>query len=104
MVQWTTARAFIPYYDEAEAIAIANDSEFGPHGTEWTKDVEKGVEMGRRIRTGTYSVNAMSLDPAAPFSAVKNSGLGREMGCEGMAAYLEPKTITVPTPIAPQSP
>jgi aldehyde dehydrogenase (NAD+) len=74
MVQWTTARAFIPYYDEAEviAIAIANDSELGPHGTEWTKDVERGVEMSRRIRTGTYSVNAMSLDPAAPFCAVKN--------------------------------
>jgi aldehyde dehydrogenase (NAD+) len=88
--------AFIPYADEEEAIAIANDSEFGLHGTVWTKDIEKGVDVGRRIRTGTYSVNALSLDPAAPFGGVKNSGLGREMGREGLAAYLEPKTITVP--------
>jgi aldehyde dehydrogenase (NAD+) len=88
--------AFIPYADEQDAIAIANDSEFGLHGTVWTKDIEKGVDVGRRIRTGTYSVNALSLDPAAPFGGVKNSGLGREMGREGLAAYLEPKTITVP--------
>jgi aldehyde dehydrogenase (NAD+) len=87
---------FIPYADEQEAIAIANDSEFGLHGTVWTKDIEKGVDVGRRIRTGTYSVNALSLDPAAPFGGVKNSGLGREMGREGLAAYLESKTITVP--------
>jgi aldehyde dehydrogenase (NAD+) len=88
--------AFIPYADEEAAIAIANDSAFGLHGTVWTSDVEKGVDVGRRIRTGTYSVNALSLDPAAPFGGVKNSGLGREMGREGFAAYLEPKTITVP--------
>lgn len=89
--------AFIPYTDQEEAIAIANDSEFGLHGTVWTNDVEKGVDVGRRIRTGTYSVNAMSLDPAAPFGGIKNSGLGREMGPEGLSAYLEPKTITVPS-------
>jgi aldehyde dehydrogenase (NAD+) len=87
---------FIPYTDEEEAIAIANDSAFGLHGTVWTDDVERGVDIGRRIRTGSYSVNALSLDPAAPFGGVKNSGLGREMGREGLAAYLEPKTITVP--------
>jgi aldehyde dehydrogenase (NAD+) len=87
---------FIPYADEEEAITIANDSAFGLHGTVWTKDVDRGVEIGRRIRTGTYSVNALSLDPAAPFGGVKNSGLGREMGREGLAAYLEPKTITIP--------
>ena len=87
---------FISYSDEEEAIAIANDSAFGLHGTVWTKDVDKGVEVGRRIRTGTYSVNALSLDPAAPFGGVKNSGQGREMGREGLAAYLEPKSITVP--------
>jgi aldehyde dehydrogenase (NAD+) len=88
--------AFIAYSDEEEAIAIANNSAFGLHGTVWTKDIDRGVEIGRRIRTGTYSVNALSLDPAAPFGGVKNSGLGREMGQEGLAAYLEPKTITVP--------
>ncbi|WP_405182646.1 aldehyde dehydrogenase [Nocardia sp. NBC_01377] len=88
--------AFIPYTDEEDAISIANDSAFGLHGTVWTADIDRGVEVGRRIRTGTYSVNALSLDPAAPFGGVKNSGLGREMGCEGLAAYLEPKTITVP--------
>jgi aldehyde dehydrogenase (NAD+) len=88
--------AFIPYADQEEAIAIANDSAFGLHGTVWTNDIEKGVEVGRRIRTGTFSVNAMSLDPATPFGGMKNSGLGREMGPEGLAAYLEPKTITVP--------
>jgi aldehyde dehydrogenase (NAD+) len=88
--------AFIPYSDEEEAIAIANDSAFGLHGTVWTSNVERGVQVGRRIRTGTFGVNAMSLDPATPFGGVKNSGLGREMGREGLVAYLEPKTITVP--------
>ena len=87
---------FIPYTDEAEAITIANDSAFGLHGTVWTGDIDRGVDIGRQIRTGTYSVNALSLDPAAPFGGVKNSGLGREMGPDGFAAYLEPKTITVP--------
>jgi aldehyde dehydrogenase (NAD+) len=88
--------AFIAYSDEEEAISIANDSAFGLHGTVWTHDVDKGVGVGRRIRTGTYSVNAMSLDPAAPFGGMKDSCVGREMGREGLAAYLEPKTITVP--------
>ena len=87
---------FIPYTDEDEAIAIANDSAFGLHGTVWTNDIDKGVDFGRRIRTGSYSVNALSLDPAAPFGGVKSSGIGREMGPDGLAAYLEPKTITVP--------
>jgi aldehyde dehydrogenase (NAD+) len=88
--------AFIPYDGEDDAVAIANDSEFGLHGTVWTTEVERGVGIGRRIRTGTYSVNAMSLDPATPFGGVKSSGIGREMGHEGLAAYLETKTITIP--------
>jgi aldehyde dehydrogenase (NAD+) len=89
--------SFIAYSDVEEAIAIANDSAFGLHGTVWTSDVEKGLEVGRRIRTGTYGVNAMSLDPAAPFGGMKDSGLGRELGREGLAAYLETKTITIPS-------
>ncbi|WP_371815076.1 aldehyde dehydrogenase [Mycobacterium sp. DL440] len=93
---------FIAYSDEDEAVALANDSDFGLHGTVWSADVNRGVDIGRRIRTGTYSVNAMVLDPAAPFGGVKRSGLGREMGAEGLAAYLEPKTITVPAGASPR--
>ncbi|MCK9894531.1 aldehyde dehydrogenase [Frankia sp. AgB32] len=88
--------AFIPYGDTDEAVDIANDSAFGLHGSVWTNDIARGVEIARGVRTGTYSVNGLSLDPAAPFGGVKSSGLGREMGPEGLAAYLEPKTITVP--------
>jgi aldehyde dehydrogenase (NAD+) len=88
--------AFIPYDDEEDAIAIANDSAFGLHGTVWTDDIGHGLEVGRRIRTGTFTVNGMSLDPAAPFGGMKHSGMGREMGPEGLSAYLESKTITVP--------
>ena len=86
----------LPYDDEDDAIAIANDSEFGLHGTVWTNDVEHGVRVARRIKTGTCSVNGLSMDPVAPFGGMKNSGLGRELGPEGLAAYLEPRTISVP--------
>ncbi|MCK9898293.1 aldehyde dehydrogenase [Frankia sp. AgB32] len=88
--------AFIPFDDIDDAVAIANDSTFGLHGTVWTEDVARGVEIARRVRTGTYTVNGLSLDPAAPFGGVKSSGLGRELGPEGLSAYLESKTITVP--------
>ena len=80
--------AFIPYTDEEEAIAVVNASAFGLRGTVWTSDVEKGVEVGRRIRTGTYSVSAMSLDPATPFGGIKQSGLEREMGPKGLPPTL----------------
>ncbi|MCM3886969.1 aldehyde dehydrogenase [Frankia sp. R82] len=88
--------AFLPYQDVDEAVAIANSTEFGLYGTVWTEDLDRGVEIARRIRTGTFGVNGISLDPAAPFGGTKQSGLGRELGPEGLAAYLEPKTITLP--------
>ena len=69
---------------------------YGLHGSVWTEDVERGLAVGRRIRTGSYTVNGLALDPAVPFGGMKNSGLGREMGHEGLSAYLEPRTITVP--------
>ena len=87
---------FIPYADVDDAVAIANDSAFGLHGSVWTDDVERGVEVGRRVRTGTYGVNNLLLDPAAPFGGMKSSGIGRELGPEGLSSYLEYKTITVP--------
>ncbi|MFF7241543.1 aldehyde dehydrogenase family protein [Streptomyces collinus] len=86
----------LPYGDETEAVKIANDSEYGLSGSVWTADVEHGVEIARRVRTGTYSVNTFSLDMLGPFGGYKNSGLGREFGPEGYGEYLEHKMIHLP--------
>jgi aldehyde dehydrogenase (NAD+) len=83
----------IPYTDEQDAIRIANDSEYGLAGSVWTADVEHGIEVAKRVRTGTYGVNQYSADLSAPFGGYKASGIGREMGPEGLSAYLEYKSI-----------
>ena len=62
----------------------------------WTADTERGLGMARRIRTGSFGVNQhYSMDPAAPFGGVKASGIGREMGREGLDGYLELKSISI---------
>ncbi|WP_435241088.1 aldehyde dehydrogenase [Streptomyces cucumeris] len=86
----------LPYGDEEEAARIADDSDYGLSGSVWTADPARGVAFARRIRTGTYSVNTFSLDMLGPFGGYKNSGLGREFGPEGYAAYLEHKMIHLP--------
>ncbi|MEW2397116.1 aldehyde dehydrogenase [Streptomyces sp. NPDC046862] len=86
----------IPYGDEAEAVKIANDSEYGLSGSVWTADTERGIEVARQVRTGTYSVNTFSLDMLGPFGGYKNSGLGREFGPEGYGEYFEHKMIHLP--------
>ncbi|MBZ4017795.1 aldehyde dehydrogenase [Streptomyces purpurogeneiscleroticus] len=86
----------LPYEDEAEAVRIANDSDYGLSGSVWTADTERGIEVARRVRTGTYSVNTFSLDMLGPFGGYKNSGIGREFGPEGYGAYLEHKMIHLP--------
>ncbi|TDC67592.1 aldehyde dehydrogenase [Actinomadura sp. GC306] len=88
--------ALIPYEDEADAVRIANDSEYGLGGSVWTADVDHGVEVARRIRTGSCGVNMYTLDPNTPFGGYKSSGLGRELGPEGLHAYLEHKSIPHP--------
>jgi aldehyde dehydrogenase (NAD+) len=88
--------ALLSYDDEADAVRIANDSEYGLGGSVWTADVEHGVEVARRIRTGSCGVNLYTLDPNTPFGGYKNSGLGRELGPEGLVAYLEHKSIPRP--------
>ncbi|MFE0102271.1 aldehyde dehydrogenase [Streptomyces sp. NPDC059009] len=86
----------LPYGDEEEAVKIANDSDYGLSGSVWTGDTERGIDIARRVRTGTYSVNTFSLDMMGPFGGFKNSGLGREFGPEGFGAYLEHKMIHLP--------
>ncbi|MFE2544130.1 aldehyde dehydrogenase [Actinacidiphila glaucinigra] len=86
----------LPYEDEAEAVRIANDSEYGLSGSVWTGDVEHGIDIARRVRTGTFNVNTFSLDMLGPFGGYKNSGLGREFGPEGLGEYLEHKMVHLP--------
>ncbi|MCX5407566.1 aldehyde dehydrogenase [Streptomyces sp. NBC_00335] len=91
----------IPYGDEAEAVRVANDSEFGLSGSVWTGDVEHGIDFARQVRTGTFNVNTFSLDMLGPFGGYKNSGVGREFGPEGLSEYLEHKMIHLPAGYAP---
>ena len=87
----------IPYDDPDDAVRIANDSEYGLGGTVWTSDPERGMAVARRIRSGTLGVNGYRIDPGAPFGGVKASGLGRELGPQGLAEYEELKSIYQPT-------
>jgi aldehyde dehydrogenase (NAD+) len=83
----------IPYDGVEEAVALANDSEFGLGGSVWTADPERGQALARRVQTGSIGINHYTLDPAAPFGGVKASGLGRELGPEGLTAYLQLQSI-----------
>jgi acyl-CoA reductase-like NAD-dependent aldehyde dehydrogenase len=83
----------IPYDSDDEAVAIANDSEYGLGGSVWTADKERGEAVARRVQTGSIGINHYMIDPAAPFGGVKASGLGRELGPEGLEAYLATQSI-----------
>ena len=91
----------IPYDGDEDAIRIANDSEYGLSGSVWTNDPKRGIAIARRIRTGTHNVNFFMMAMTSPFGGFKNSGLGRELGPEGLRAYLEPKSICLAPGIEP---
>lgn len=76
-----------PYEDEADAVALANDSEYGLAGTVWTTDTEHGLAVAEQVDTGTIGVNGYLPDIGSPYGGVKNSGLGRELGPEGLRSY-----------------
>ena len=87
----------IPYDTEAEAIAIANDSDYGLCGSVWTSDVEHAAEVGAQVRTGVVAVNSsMILDFNSPFGGFKQSGIGRELGPEGLDPFTELQSIILP--------
>ncbi|MFH8553788.1 aldehyde dehydrogenase [Streptomyces celluloflavus] len=85
--------AVIPFDTEDEAVAIANDSPYGLAGGVWTADPEHGLEVARRIRTGTFTVNGAARDMRTPFGGFKASGIGREYGAAGLSAYTEYQSI-----------
>ena len=85
----------ISYEGDDEAVQTANDTEYGLVGSVWTSDLERGVDLARRVQTGSIGINHYMLDPAAPFGGLKQSGLGRELGPEGLDAYLASSSIFV---------
>jgi aldehyde dehydrogenase (NAD+) len=85
--------SIIQYTDLDDAIRIANDSQYGLAGTVWTSDHDRGLEVARRMETGSVGINAYLPDFAAPFGGVKSSGIGREFGPQGLDAYTQFKSI-----------
>ncbi|MEB3071682.1 aldehyde dehydrogenase [[Mycobacterium] vasticus] len=87
----------IPYDggDDA-AVAMANDSSYGLSGAVWSADPHRALEVARRIRTGTITVNGFTYDIGLPFGGFKQSGIGREWGLEGLEGYVEYQTINLP--------
>ncbi|ORV54115.1 aldehyde dehydrogenase [Mycolicibacter engbaekii] len=88
--------SIIAYDTEDDAVAIANDSVYGLAGSVWTSNVERGIEIAKKIRTGTYGINWYAFDPCCPFGGYKNSGIGRENGKEGVEHFTQQKSVLMP--------
>ncbi len=86
--------ALIPFEDEAEAIGIANDSDYGLSGSIWTENGARALRVARAIETGVLSINSnSSVRVSTPFGGFKRSGFGRELGMHGLAGYSEVKNV-----------
>jgi len=79
-----------------DAIAIANDSQYGLHGAIWSASDERALRVGRSLRTGQVDINGGPFNPLAPFGGFGESGLGRECGAAGLDAYLAPTSFQLP--------
>lgn len=85
--------SIITYSDEDDAVAKANDSIYGLNAAIYSADPERAYGVARRVNSGHMSINGNIVDPTMPFGGVKQSGMGREGGIEGLDNYLELKTI-----------
>jgi succinate-semialdehyde dehydrogenase/glutarate-semialdehyde dehydrogenase len=86
----------VTFESEDEAIAMANDTEYGLVGYIYTGDLARGLRVSERLESGMIGLNrGIVSDPAAPFGGVKQSGIGREGGHEGVIDYTESKYIAV---------
>ena len=92
----------IPYDSDADAVRIANDSDYGLCGAVYSADNDRGLAVARGVRTGTYMVNSsIPIDFSSPFGGYKDSGVGREFGTDGLELFLEKKTINLPAGYSP---
>ncbi|MFL6121085.1 aldehyde dehydrogenase family protein [Actinophytocola sp.] len=86
------------FADEAEAIRLANDSEYGLSGSIWTENLGRAMRVARGVEAGNLSVNShSSVRYWTPFGGVKQSGLGRELGPDALAAFTETKNVFIAT-------
>lgn len=86
----------LPFRDEAEAIRLANDTEYGLSGSIWTRDVGRALRMSRAVETGALSVNSnSSVRYWTPFGGMKQSGLGRELGPDALLSFTDVKNVFI---------
>src|ERR1700726_4811710 len=88
--------AVVPFSDEAQAVAMANDTPYGLSGSVWTRDVGRAIRVARAVETGNLSVNShSSVRYWTPFGGFKQSGLGRQLGPDAPDAFTETKNVFI---------
>ncbi|MER7889634.1 aldehyde dehydrogenase family protein [Micromonospora sp. NPDC094482] len=88
----------LPFDDEADAIRLANDTEYGLSGSIWTRDVGRAIRVARAVESGNLSVNShSSVRYWTPFGGMKRSGLGRELGPDALHAFTDVKNVFIAT-------